>query len=198
MGGTNTGDLYVGYNSGSSGVFSLGGTGQLSTTNEYVGYNSGATALFQQTGGANTASYLTIGAGGQYQLTGGGTLQISTAMLNQGVVDGGNRPATLSANCLVDLTAGTWRNLQGTTVNLGANSLLIVPVGFNTATGLAGVTTAGLPVHVAGTTLTVPAGQGFGGWARSTIRSSARARSRPPPTASSTWPTGWYFPATGT
>ena len=44
-----------------------------------------------QTGGTNTASYLTIGAGGQYQLTGGGTLQISTALLNQGVVNGGNR-----------------------------------------------------------------------------------------------------------
>ena len=35
-------DLYVGYNSGGSGVYSLGGTGQLSATNEYVGYNSAA------------------------------------------------------------------------------------------------------------------------------------------------------------
>ena len=119
--------------------------------------------MLQQSGGANSTSFLTIGPGGQYQFT-GGTLQVSTALLNQGVVNGNNRPATLSANCLVDLTAGTWRNLQGTSMNMGANGLLIVPAGFNTATGLAGLTTAGLPVHVAGTTLTVPAGQGFSGW----------------------------------
>ena len=86
------------------------------------------------------------------------------ALSNQGTINGGNSPSTLNANCLVDLTAGTWENLSGMSVNMGANSLLIVPADFNTSTGFANFSTAGLPVHVAGTTLTVPAGKGFGGW----------------------------------
>ena len=78
-------------------------------------------------------------------------------------MDGGNGSATLSANCLVDLTSGTWKNYSGWTINTGTNGLLVVPAGFNVSTGLAGVTTAGLGVHVLGTTLTVPAGMGFSG-----------------------------------
>ena len=45
---------------------------------------------------------------------------------------------------------------------MGPNSLLIVPPGFNTATGFSSYSSLGL-THVAGTTLTVPAGMGFGG-----------------------------------
>ena len=40
---------------------------------------------------------------------------------------------------------------------------MIVPAGFNPATGFGSYTSPGLPVHVLGTTLTVPAGLGFGG-----------------------------------
>ena len=75
----------------------------------------------QQSGGSNATSFLTIGAGGQYQLT-GGTLQISAAMLNQGIVDGGNRPATLSANCLVDLDGRHLAEPPGHHDQHGANS----------------------------------------------------------------------------
>ena len=45
---------------------------------------------------------------------------------------------------------------------MGANSLLIVPAGFNPSTGFAHYSSLGL-THTLGTTLTVPAGQGFGG-----------------------------------
>ena len=90
-------------------------------------------------------------------------LQVGSSLVNQGTFDGGNSPASLGANCLVDLTAGTWKNLSGLSVAMGSNALLIVPAGFNMSTGLAGFTTTGLPVHVQGTTLTVPAGTGFGG-----------------------------------
>ena len=45
---------------------------------------------------------------------------------------------------------------------MAANSLLIVPAGFNPATGFAGYSSLGM-THVAGTTLNVPAGQGFAG-----------------------------------
>jgi len=52
--------LFLGYNSGSSGTYNLGGSGQLTARREYIGYNAFATALFQQTGGHNATSYLCI------------------------------------------------------------------------------------------------------------------------------------------
>ena len=45
---------------------------------------------------------------------------------------------------------------------MSTNSLLIVPAGFNTSTAFASFSTLGL-THTLGTTLTVPAGQGFVG-----------------------------------
>ena len=74
----------------------------------------------------------------------GGTLNITGSITNSGTVNGGNGSATLSANCLLDLTSGTWKNYSGWTINTGTNGLLVVPAGFNVSTGLAGVTTAGL------------------------------------------------------
>ncbi len=47
-------------------------------------------------------------------------------------------------------------------MSVGANSLLIVPAGFNAASRFAAYSSLGL-THIAGTTLTVPAGQGFAG-----------------------------------
>ena len=84
---------------------------QLSAPSEYIGYGSAATALFQQTGGTNTADYLSIGSGGNYQLT-GGTLQIT----NGGLVDRALRrrppPASLrAASCIMDLSQGTLQNI---------------------------------------------------------------------------------------
>ena len=85
------GNLYLGYASGGAGVYSLSGTGQLSTTNEFIGYNSAAAAVFQQSGGTNTATSLTIGPSGRYRLS-GGTLQIANGgMISQGIFDGGGR-----------------------------------------------------------------------------------------------------------
>ena len=162
--GTNavSGTLYLGYNSTANSTYALSGTGQLTAAGEYVGYNSAATVSFQQTGGTNTATNLTIGAGDQYLLS-GGTLTINGSLINKGTVNGGNGSATLGANCLVDLTSGTWKNYSDWSVNIGTTGLVIVPAGFNVATGFAGVTTAGLNVHVTGTPLTVPAGDGFTG-----------------------------------
>ena len=162
-GGTNTVStvLYLGYGSGSTGTYSLSGTGQLSAVTEYIGFNSAASASFQQSGGTNAASYLTIGSGGQYQLS-GGTLDVSGGLVDQGVFSGGLSPATLVANGIVNLTTGTWTNLADLSVDMGANSLLIVPPGFNPSTGFASYTSLGL-THTAGTTLTVPAGQSFSG-----------------------------------
>ena len=93
----------------------------------------------------------------------GGTLTVNGSLVNNGTVNGANDPATLAANCLVDLTSGTWKNYSDWSVDIGTTGLVIVPAGFNVATGFASVTTAGLNVHVVGTPLTVPAGLGFTG-----------------------------------
>ena len=115
----------------------------------------------QQTGGVNTTTFVSIGAGGQYQFS-GGTLQASGGIANQGVFDAGNQPVSINAGGIVDLSSGTWKGLGDASLSMGANSLLIVPAGFNPATALANYSSLGL-VHTAGTTLTLSAGQGFSG-----------------------------------
>ena len=76
-GGTNTisHSLYLGRNSGSTGTYSLSGSGQLSALNEYVGYSG--TGNFTQSGGTNTflsgrpvLGYAS-GTSGTYNLNGG-------------------------------------------------------------------------------------------------------------------------------
>ena len=144
-----------------SGTYSLSGSGLLSAPSEYVNYFSSGAALFQQTGGTNMVSLLDIGNGGAYLLA-GGTLQVGRDLVNQGVFAGNGSPAALIANDILDLSSGTWQNLGRISLSMGVNSLLIVPAGFNTSTSLASYSTLGL-THTVGSTLTVPAGQGFTG-----------------------------------
>jgi autotransporter-associated beta strand protein len=164
--------VYVGNNSGSSGTLSLSQSGKLSSTYEYVAYNAGSQGLLQQTGGSNAVDFVTIGAGGRYLLA-GGTLQIAAGasvqgvpypgcLINQGVFDGGNSPGVLNVagSTTIDMTVGTWQNLAHTTVHVGPYSLFIVPQGFDTAHNFAAYSSLGI-THTAGTTLVVPAGQGF-------------------------------------
>ena len=144
--------LYLGAYGG-SGTYSLSGSGQLSAASEYVGYTPDATALFQQTGGTNTVSGLSIGSGGTYLLA-GGVLQVSGSLVNQGIFAGSSTPASLDANGILDMSSGTWQSLGALSVSMSANSLLIVPAGFNTSTGFAHYSSLGL-THTLGTTLTV-------------------------------------------
>ena len=179
-GGTNAGTTFgggqvgilVGYGSGSSGTYNLSGSGVVSALqDEYVGYNAGSRGSFQQTGGSNSADGLFIGTGGTYTLS-GGTLQITAKLtsasvygsfdcgscINAGIFDGGNGMATLmAASCTLDLTSGTWRNMEHTNVVMGGNTLLIVPKGFDTSTDFGSYSSLGL-THTAGTTMTVPVG----------------------------------------
>ena len=78
-GGTNrvNGNLYLGYNSTSNGIYQLSGAGSLTAGSEYVGYSGAGT--FTQSAGTNTISgqlYLgyNAAAGGTYQLSGAGGL----------------------------------------------------------------------------------------------------------------------------
>ena len=136
--------------------------GSISAYGENIG--AAATGLFTQTGGTNSVACLSIANGSRCQL-GGGVLQINGGVFNSGIFDGGNAPGVLSgASCILDLTTGTWQNLGATSVSMDANSLLIVPAGFDPSTAFANCTSLGLAPHTAGTPLAVPAGQGFGGW----------------------------------
>ena len=146
-----------------NGTYTLSGSGLLSATNEYIGCNSAATGLLQQTGATNSVTCLSIGSSGQYQLH-GGTLQINGSFVNCGIFDGGNSSAMLSgSNCILDFSTGTLQNVGSTLVRMDNNSLLIVPSGVNPSTTFSISSSLGL-THTAGTTLVVPAGQGFGGW----------------------------------
>ena len=136
----------------------------MSAAQEYVGYTSTATAVFQQSGGMNTATTLTIGAGGQYLLT-GGTLQVSGGLVNQGLFSGGSSPAssaTLDAGGVLDFTAGLWQNLGEISLNMAANSLLVMPPGFNPTIDFGSYSSQGL-VYTPGPRSPVPAGKGFTG-----------------------------------
>jgi autotransporter-associated beta strand protein len=161
-GGTNNnsnGPLYLGYLGSSSGTYSLSGSGLLLALSEYVG--SSGTGTFTQSGGTNTVSLLSVGSGSTYLLA-GGALQVTGNLVNQGIIAGNGTPALLSANGILDLTSGTWRSLGTLSLSMSANSLLIVPAGFNTSTGFAHYSTLGL-THTVGTTLTVPAGKSIVG-----------------------------------
>ncbi len=202
-GGTNAVSyLYLGDNPGGSGSYDLGGGGRLLATGEYVGNGGGpdgGVGVFTQTGGSNAAT--TVSVNGGYYLLGGGLLQPaggSTIQVNNGglQVNGGvldcTNAATIVAGSgsLLDFSSGVV-NTENTSLYVAANSLLIVAQGFDSATSFpAGYTNLGL-THTSGTTLNVPDGTGFGGWARSRTRSPARGISPPTRAAGSTWRTDW-------
>ena len=68
--------LYLGYNSGASGIYNLSGSGQLLSPSENIGYIS--TGIFIQSGGNNRTGVLNIGSqsdsNGTYNLYGSGAL----------------------------------------------------------------------------------------------------------------------------
>ena len=157
-GGTNaTANLYLASQVGSSGSYSLGG-GLLCAANEYIGY--AGSGSFVQTGGINRAAAVNV-TGGIYQLS-AGTLELSTLQLAGGTLQGGG-VATIVAgsSSIVDLS-GAVVNTSSTSLTVGPNSLVIVSAGFDPASAFQNYSNLGL-THTAGTTLTVSAGQGFGG-----------------------------------
>ncbi len=138
--------LYLGGIPASSGAYNFGG-GQLTAGSEYIGANI-APGVFQQTGGINTASLFTVLGRGRYSL-GGGTLKVS-GLSSHGIVTGGASPAVLRSTGIVDLSSGTWQNLDNVSLSMGTNSLLIVPAGSNASSfGFANFSVLGL-THTAG------------------------------------------------
>ncbi len=136
--------------------------GSLSACNGYVG-NSGP-GTFNQTGGLNSLNYLGIGNQGRYQFS-GGTLQVNgSSLANQGVFDATGSTGVLSStgSSIVNLSQATLENTVSMSLNIGPNSLLLVPAGFNPAITFGGYANAGL-MHNVGTPLLVSSGTGFSG-----------------------------------
>ena len=136
-GGTNNlgyGMLLLGYNSGSSGSYILSGSGLLSAYTEYVG--SSGTGTFNQTGGLNSVTYLGIGNLARYQFS-SGTLQ-ANGFSNLGVFDatGSTGVLTVAGSSIVDFSQAMLLNTGSMSLAIGPNSLLLLPAGFDPATGL--------------------------------------------------------------
>jgi fibronectin-binding autotransporter adhesin len=162
-GGTNsTPALYLG-GTWAQGIYNLSGSGQLSAGAEYVGSNFIPGCQLLQNGGLNTASFLMINTASTVQVS-AGTLQLSGGLVNQGTFDGagGHGVINLAGSCIADFSQGAIVNAGSMAVTAGPNSLVIVPAGFSTSTGFASYVTLGL-TYTGGTTLFVPAGQGFAG-----------------------------------
>jgi autotransporter-associated beta strand protein len=161
FGGTNIvgSALDLGYQS--AGAYSLSGSGLLSAPSEIVGY-TGVLSLFQQSGGSNAVKNLSIASGNRYVLS-GGSLNISTNLTNKGTFDGGGGTGSLIAtNAIIDLSQGAIQNTGSMSVSVDSKSLLLLPAGFNLATGFGTLNSLGI-THVLGTTFVVPAGTGFSG-----------------------------------
>src|SRR5208282_2983242 len=167
-GGTNSlggssGELYLGYNTGSGGTYNLSGSGVLSVSGtESVGYSG--TGTFNQAGGSSTVGFLSIGALGLYQI-GGGTLQITGGGLaSQGTLaaTGSTGVLAVTGSAIVDFSTGTLQNAASLSLSIGPDSLLLVPAGFNPATAFLSYQNQGL-LHNVGAPLTIAAGQGFSG-----------------------------------
>jgi hypothetical protein len=155
-GGVDTvgGSLSLGY--GGSGTYSLSGSGRLSATSETMGFFS-TISLFQQNGGLNSVGNLLINGSNRYLLS-GGSLSINGGFTNKGTFDGGGGAASLTASSsIIDLSQGTIQNTDSMSVSIDANSLLLLPAGFNLATGFGTLNSLGV-AHVIGTPLVVPAG----------------------------------------
>ncbi len=162
-GGTNTIEktLRLGYRSGAIGRYELGGTAELSAGEEYVG--EAGTGVFRQSGdSSNTTGFLYVSPGSSYEL-GGGTLQIRDSVNCYGAFDFAGSSASITVETgLVTFSRGRLLNAQGASLAVGPNSLTIFPEGFDPCTDLGSFTSEGL-VHMAGQTLVVGAGRGFGG-----------------------------------
>ena len=157
-GGTNSisNDLSI----DSHGIYNLSGMGQLSAGTEDI---SGG--KFNQIAGTNSAEYISIYTNGQYKLN-GGTLHINGGLDNGGEFDLGNSTAIINAsdNSIVNLAlvGSELTNTQFASFSIGANSLLIVPTGFDPNSSFAFYSNAGI-LHHAGSTLEISSTQTING-----------------------------------
>lgn len=186
-GGTHTiaNGLYLGTNqyAANAGKYILSGSGVLSATNQFVG--DAGKGIFNQSGGTNTvanhlviaaqststgsyhlsggalsAEWLAINAGGSFHAT-GGSITVNS-LSNRGVMDFNNSPVALSLDGLGLFAYGTFANTAGVQLTTTPNSLLLLPAGFDIATQLGSFDGHAL-VAFAGSDVVIPAGRSIAG-----------------------------------
>ncbi|MGD0515897.1 MAG: autotransporter-associated beta strand repeat-containing protein [Thermoguttaceae bacterium] len=136
----------------SVGIYNLSGTGYLSAGSEYIGQLGIGT--FTQTGGTNNATYININATSTYTLS-AGTLTLNGGIVNQGVWNLTNSTAAIKAySSFVDLSNATLTNAGNVALNLDSHSLLIVPMGLDSASYFKSYANTGL-MHQSGSTLNI-------------------------------------------
>jgi hypothetical protein len=160
-GGTNNignGSLHV----GTFGRYFLSDSGVLSASTEQLGLANREAGTIIQTGGTNYVNFLRIDGLGRYQFSAGNLLVGGLA--NQGVFDatGSTGTLTTNGNRVVDLSNAVLVNTGSMSLNVGANSLVLLASGVNPATAFGSYTNMGT-VHVAGTPLSISSGQSFSG-----------------------------------
>jgi autotransporter-associated beta strand protein len=162
-GGTNTvtNNLYLAYYSDAKGTYSLSGTGQLSAKYEYIGFSG--TGSFTQTGGTNSSEYIKICTNGAYTLS-SGTMQIKGGLALAGTLDlSGNSTTITASNVILDFAqGGSIHNASLATLNVGTNSLVIIPSDYDLSSVFKTFINSGI-LHTKGTTLTLIPTQSFSG-----------------------------------
>ncbi|MFH1550313.1 MAG: PEP-CTERM sorting domain-containing protein, partial [Planctomycetota bacterium] len=162
-GGTNTvsSDLYLGYESGSSGTYNLS-AGELSVgSNEYIGYEGG-TGIFTQTGGTNSTKDLYIDPASTYRIS-AGTLSIKDGGSINGTIDFDHNAGILYLPVgSMDIQDAAFINAGSASFETAANSLTIIPAGFDPATVFGSTDIKGI-VYAPGTPMIVYEGQSYTG-----------------------------------
>jgi hypothetical protein len=122
------------------------------------------TGEFRQSGGALQAKYVEISGNGDYLFT-GGSLNVDAGLHSNGAFDFDDSSATLRSGAAILNFAAGLPHAQNAKIVAGANSLTILPAGFDVAEQLGSLTTQGL-VHYAGADLSIPASRTVKGWGR--------------------------------
>ncbi len=153
--------LYLGENAGSTGTYSLSGSGQLNIAIGALLIGSSGTGVFNQTGGSVTVPRGTVlgylaGSNGAYTLSGTGTINTQSEQIGfQGVgtfsQSGGTNTITGSNNLSLGISVGgngTY-NLSGGTAGVGGNVIVSGAPG-SAGTGVLTVSGSGV-LNVTGT-----------------------------------------------
>lgn len=148
----------------SRGRYELSG-GSLTTFDLFID-NTGEV---RQTGGKLTADYLELTAAGRYELE-AGTLRIESGLQTNDGFDFAHSSATLSAGSAIVNFSHPPQNAENAKIDVGPNSLTILPAQFDVATQIGQFSTQGL-VHRTGDDLSVPANRTVEG--RGTINDHA-------------------------
>ena len=141
----------------SEGRYELSG-GQLNAKELFIGF----TGQLKQTGGSATLGYLSIASGGLYEFL-GGSFKVTAGVDLRGTLDLGGITTQLAFDGgLINLSRGSILNAGNTSLAVGPDSLTLFAKDTVPGAAFKQFTSAGL-VHIAGSDLVIPAGQGFTG-----------------------------------